>query len=175
MGRVLRSWPILKRLLDAMVPTDLKAKRQLHLDFSRERVDKRMATKTDRPDLWTFITRHGEVEGKQLVPIELYNNGALFMLAGTETTATLLSGLTYILLRHPTKLARLTKEVRDTFPYFDDMTMIKLSQLEFLNACVEEGLRLYPPLPVGLPRKIPESGATVCGRWVADGVCSCLS
>jgi cytochrome P450 len=162
MGRVLCSWPILKRLLDAMVPADHNAKRQLHLDFSRERVDKRMATKTDRPSGRSFITRNSEIEGKRLAPTELYNNGALSMLAGTETTGKLLSGFTYILQRNPKKLAHVTKEVKDTFSYFDDMTMLNLSQLELLNTCVEEGLRMYPPLPVGLPQKLPEGGATTC-------------
>lgn len=92
------------------------------------------------------------------------------MLAGTETTATELSGLTYLLLKNPVQLERLTKEVRSAFSSMDDMTMTKLSQLEFLSACLEEGLRMYPPVPIGLARTAPAGGATVCGHWVAGGV-----
>ncbi|CAO2653949.1 Nn.00g106820.m01.CDS01 [Neocucurbitaria sp. VM-36] len=166
---VCRSWPGVTGLLNALIPADVKKKRKTHISFSKERVDKRMARKTDRPDIWTFVTRHSELEGKGLAPTELLSNGSLFMLAGTETTATELSGLTYLLLKNPAHLGRLTKEVRSAFSSFDDMTMTKLSQLEFLNACLEEGLRLYPPLPVGLPRTTPESGARICGHWVAGG------
>lgn len=93
------------------------------------------------------------------------------MLAGTETTATELSGLTYYLHRHPEKMARLKKEVRDAFASVDDMTMAKLSQLEYLNACIEEGLRIYPPVGGVLPRDTPARGANVAGRWIPGGVC----
>lgn len=168
-SRICRAWPGLTRLLQAMLPADAKKKRKMHVEFSKERVDKRMAQKTDRPDIWTFVTRFGETEGKSLAPTELHSNGTLFMLAGTETTATELSGLTYLLLKNPEKLERLVKEVRGAFSSSDDMTMTKLSQLEYLNACLEEGLRMYPPLPVGLARSAPAGGAKVCNRWVAGG------
>jgi hypothetical protein len=169
-SRICRAWPGLTNLLQSLISADTKAKRQTHIDFSRERVDERMARKTDRPDIWTFVTRFSEIEGKRLAPTELHSNGTTFMLAGTETTATLLSGLTYILLKNPEKMQRLVDEVRGAFSSSDDITMTKLSQLEFLNACLEEGLRMYPPLPVGLPRRAPKGGAKVCGRWVGGGV-----
>jgi cytochrome P450 len=81
--------------------------------------------------------KNGEITG--LLPTQLHSNASLFMLAGTETTATELSGITYYLHQQPEKLARLKKEVREAFASMDDMTMTKLSQLEYLNACIEEG------------------------------------
>ena len=92
------------------------------------------------------------------------------MLAGTETTATQLSGLTYMLLKNPIKMQRLVSEVRSSFSSFEDMTMTKLSQLDYLGACIEEGLRLYPPVPVGLPRTVPKEGALICRNWVPGNV-----
>ncbi|KAF2846747.1 benzoate 4-monooxygenase cytochrome P450 [Plenodomus tracheiphilus IPT5] len=168
-GRVSRGWPGMTRLLNACAPKDMKAKRQTHLDYSKNHVDKRMARKTDRPDIWTFVMKHSETEGKHLAPTELHSNGQLFMFAGTETTATELSGLTYILLKNPEKMERLVDEVRGAFTSFNDMSMSRLAQLNFLNACLEEGLRMYPPLPVGLPRVTPVGGSAVCGHWVAGG------
>jgi cytochrome P450 len=168
-SKVAREWPGLTRLLQTMVPKDIKEMRKQHLAFSADMIDKRMARKTERPDIWTFVTRYGEEEGG-LNPNELHSNGALFMLAGTETTATELSGLTYLLMKNPDKLRRLTDELRASFASFDDMTMTNLSQLEYLGACIEEGLRLYPPFPVGPARVTPKGGASVCGRWVPGGV-----
>ncbi|KAH7378272.1 benzoate 4-monooxygenase cytochrome P450 [Pyrenochaeta sp. MPI-SDFR-AT-0127] len=165
--RVCRSWPGIAMLLQALVPADVQKKRETHIAFTKDRVNERMARKTDRPDIWTLITKYDE--GKGLEPGELHNNGLTFMVAGTETTATLLSGLTYLLLKNPIKLNRLTTEVRTAFSSFDDMTMSKLSQLTYLNACLNEGLRMYPPVPAGLPRRTPDSGAMVCGHWVAGG------
>jgi cytochrome P450 len=169
-GRISREWPILKIVLDALVPADVLAKRKAHMAFAAERVDKRMAKNSDRPDIWSYVTKYSETDGPTLAPSELHSNGALFMLAGTETTASLLSGLTYLLLNNPLKLARLRKEVREAFSSFEDMHMTRLSQLQYLQACIEEGLRLYPPVPIGLIRTTPKGGAVICGRWVAGGV-----
>jgi cytochrome P450 len=92
------------------------------------------------------------------------------MSAGTETTATELSGLTFMLLKNQDKLKRLTDEIRSSFSSIEGMTMTSLSRLDYLGACIEEGLRLYPPVPVGLARIVPQGGAYVCGRWVSGGV-----
>lgn len=169
-SRIGREWPGLTKLLQSLVPAEVKARKQTHVKFSVEKVNRRMARKTERPDFWTYVTKHGDTECKGLAPTELQSNGQIFMLAGTETTATLLSGLTYMLLKHPDKLERVTREVRDAFKSFDDMTMTKLSQLSYLQACIEEGLRLYPPLGTSIPRIVPEGGASVCGRWLPAGV-----
>jgi cytochrome P450 len=42
-----------------------------------------------------------------------------------------------------------------------------LAQLKYLNACIEEGLRMYPPVPSGLPRVTPPGGAAICGTWIS--------
>ncbi|XPS71817.1 hypothetical protein M3J09_003994 [Ascochyta lentis] len=120
-SKVCRAWPGLARLLQSMVPKDANNKRKQHIKFSAESTDRRMSRKTDRPDIWTFVTRHGEEEGG-LSPTELYSNGTLFMLAGTETTATKLSGLTYLLLKSPETTKRLTQELRAAFVSFEDIT-----------------------------------------------------
>lgn len=140
---------------------------------SVERVEKRMARKTDRPDIWTYVMRYSESEEnkeKGLSTTEMHSDAALFMLAGTETTATELSGMTHYLLKDPVRMERLKREIRDAFPTYEDMTMTKLSQLEYLGACIEEGLRMYPPVALGLPRTAPKGGAKVNGYWVPEGV-----
>lgn len=168
-SRVCRAWPGLTRLLRAMIPRDLKQRQKQHIAFSAGMIDRRMELKTERPDIWSLISRHSEEEGG-LAPSEMHSNGSLFMLAGTETTATQLSGLTYMLLKNPDKMKRLVSELRTSFSSFEDMTMTKLTQLDYLGACIEEGLRLYPPVPVGIPRTVPAEGAFVCGQWVPGGV-----
>jgi len=75
-----------------------------------------------------------------------------------------------MLLKNPDKLRRLNSEIRGAFKNFEDITMTKLGQLEYLQACIDEGLRMYPPLPTGAQRVKPAGGAMVCGRWVPSGV-----
>ncbi|KEQ90829.1 hypothetical protein AUEXF2481DRAFT_9105 [Aureobasidium subglaciale EXF-2481] len=106
---------------------------------------------------------------------EMYANAAIFMLGGTETTATLLSGLTYYLLINPDKMAKLVAEIRGTFASESDITVDELARLTYLKACIEEGLRMYPPVPGSLPRKVPEGGALVAGQWIPGDVTVAIS
>lgn len=91
------------------------------------------------------------------------------MTAGTETTATALSGLTYLLLKNPEKLKKLLEEVRAV----DDLSMLKgdvLRHMKYMQACFEEGMRLYPPVPIGNMRSIAKGGNTVLGQYLPEDV-----
>jgi len=46
------------------------------------------------------------------------------------------------------------------------MTLHRLAEHKYLNAVLEEGMRLYPAVPGTLPRMVPEGGAIVLGRFV---------
>jgi cytochrome P450 len=66
-------------------------------------------------------------------------------LAGSETTASLLSGVTYYLLSNPSILDKLVKEIRTTFQNEDSITMVSTSGLKYELAVIEEALRIFPP------------------------------
>lgn len=51
------------------------------------------------------------------------------------------------------------------------MTLNKLAQQKYLNAVLEEGLRIFPVVPSTLPRIVPMGGALICGKFVPGGVC----
>lgn len=101
-------------------------------------------------------------------------NASVLIVAGSETTATTLSGVTYLLLSNPDKLARLTDEVRNAFQSEEDITMAKASQLDYMLACLEETMRLYPPVPIGMPRIVPKGGRFISGSFVPERVCTTL-
>ncbi|KAI0874467.1 cytochrome P450 [Hypoxylon argillaceum] len=128
------------------------------------RVDKRLQQGSDQPDLWNCVE-----ESTVLTAGEIYANAELLMLAGTETASSLLTGLTYYLIKCPDKMKLLTDEVRGTFSSNEDITFEALSKLEYLNACIREALRVYPPTASGLPRVIAEGGTTVMGKWIPAG------
>ena len=67
---------------------------------------------------------------------------------GTETTATALSGLTYLLHQDSNRhaLDKLKAEVRGSFSTFEDITLDSLARLEYMHAVIQEGLRMYPPV-----------------------------
>lgn len=135
--------------------------------FSSDRAKERMALgPTDRADFMSYILRHNDEKGMSVAEIE--SNAALLVVAGSETTATFLSGVTYNLLRTPDVLAKLTKEIRDAFETQEDMTIVKLTQMDYLTACVEEGFRTYPPVPNGGQRRTTKGGNVICGQYVPE-------
>jgi cytochrome P450 len=51
----------------------------------------------------------------------------------------------------------------------DDITLENTEDLKYLKACMLESSRLYPSVIGALPRIVPHGGATICGRFVAEG------
>ena len=89
-------------------------------------------------------------------------------IAGSETTATVLSGLTYHLLKTPRAFNALKDEARSSFNSYSEINSISTQHLKYLNAVIEEGLRIYPPAPGGFPRVCP--GGNVAGHYIPKGV-----
>ena len=80
----------------------VQKKAQSHSKYTDDRIDRRLTREPEHPDLWTKILEKGQDESSGgLSRGEHHSNASLFMIAGTETTATALSGTTYHLLRHP--------------------------------------------------------------------------
>ncbi|PWY83611.1 cytochrome P450, partial [Aspergillus heteromorphus CBS 117.55] len=166
--RVARYYPWCAALVNPLIPRSLKKMQATHYRSCRERVDSRLARTVDKPDIWGLIM--AQKEELRLNREEMYTNSQLFMVAGTETTATALSGLTYQLLLNPDKLALLTKEVRGMFAHSAEIDMLRLAQMKYLNFCIEEGLRMYPPVPTGMARVIPKEGMEICGEYLPGNV-----
>ncbi|KAK0747071.1 cytochrome P450, partial [Schizothecium vesticola] len=91
-------------------------------------------------------------------------------LAGSETTATALSAITYYLLRTPKAMKNLRREIRTSFKTYSDINSKSTLDLPYLGAVIQEGLRIYQPLPIALPRVVPEGGDTVDGHMLPAGV-----
>lgn len=92
------------------------------------------------------------------------------LLAGSETSATLLCGVTFYLLTNPDSLQKLTNEIRNSFSSTADMTLRSLTKLPYLQACLDEALRLYPPVASTLPRLVKPQGDLVNGQFIPGGV-----
>ncbi|EHA25595.1 hypothetical protein ASPNIDRAFT_42038 [Aspergillus niger ATCC 1015] len=162
--RIARYYPWCSYFLNSLLPRSLKQRQASHYQSCKDRVDWRVDQSLDRPDIWGLVM--AQKESLRLSREEMYANSQLFMVAGTETTATALSGLTYQLLLNPDKLEKITNEVRDAFEQSSDIDMLRLAQLKYLNMCIDEGLRMYPPVPTGMPRLTPKEGMEICGEYI---------
>ncbi|KAI9873944.1 MAG: hypothetical protein M1830_010370 [Pleopsidium flavum] len=101
---------------------------------------------------------------------ELTADAFLMFAAGTDTTANTLSQGTWHVLRNPGILKRLKDELRQAMPKKDVMfDWATLENLPYLRAVIKESLRFSYGVPGRLPRIVPPSGATFCGRAIPPG------
>ncbi|KAK7991067.1 cytochrome P450 [Apiospora arundinis] len=137
--------------------------RDEHQKLTREKLMQRMELGAERPDFLEGLIRKKDELDLDMMKLQM--NASLLIVAGSETTATLLSGATFLLLTNPDALAKLTAEVRSTFADDADITLSSVSSLTYMLACLDESLRRYPPVVIGLPgwcpRAAPPSPATL--------------
>ncbi|KAI8955153.1 cytochrome p450 monooxygenase [Xylaria longipes] len=136
--------------------------RKGHMAYTKDKLRGRMELDDERPDLIEGLLKKRDVLSLE----ELELNAATLVLAGSETTATLLSGTFYLLGSHPDILAKLVHEVRTSFKSEDEIDLISVNGLSYMLACLNESFRLYPPVPVGLPRVVPKGGCNIAGHWI---------
>uniref|UniRef100_A0A8H7KAC0 Uncharacterized protein n=1 Tax=Bionectria ochroleuca TaxID=29856 RepID=A0A8H7KAC0_BIOOC len=157
-------YPILNALFTRFEPKSVTQQRVTHCKHSEERVNRRLKAGSEKPDIWNLVL--AAEEGKGLTLEEMHSNSELFMLAGSETTATLLGGCLYNLLMNPDKMKILREELDDRIKTEDDITFERTAEMKYLNACLKEALRIYPPVPIGSPRVVPQGGQQVMGKWI---------
>ncbi|KAM5361367.1 hypothetical protein ACJZ2D_013137 [Fusarium nematophilum] len=154
------------RLAAHLLPKKTKLAFREHRQLCHSTASARMERDTKRPDFLSYILRHNDEKG--MVRGEILELSDGLIVAGSETTATLLSGTTYFLLTDRAKYEKVVGEIRSAFGSEDEITIVSVNQLSYTLAVLNEGLRMYPPVPFGLPRKVPLSGELVEGYWLPE-------
>ncbi|OTA61603.1 cytochrome P450 [Hypoxylon sp. EC38] len=155
----------LAKLFGYLIPSSLLTRNQ-NSAYSRQQVEKRLAIQGARNDFVSLLAdkvRAGEV-GKE----EMTAHVSTLTIAGGETVATTLTSLTCFLTQNPDKLQRLVKEIRTAFKSFDKINATMAQRLPYLQAVINEGLRLFPPAAGGAPRVSP--GFELHGYYIPAGV-----
>ncbi|KAK4119116.1 cytochrome P450 [Parathielavia appendiculata] len=162
----LAHYPILLKLLLALVPTKFAEEQKKMTESSSAKLRRRMKAWKERPDLIEGLLKRADEWGLTLG--ELCANGSILIIGGSETTATLLAGVTYLLLTNPEPMRKLVAEIRGAFKSENEIDFTSVNRLPYLLACLEEALRMYPPVPMGLPRVVPKGGASIAGDYVPE-------
>ncbi|KAK1579224.1 cytochrome P450 CYP561D2P [Colletotrichum navitas] len=137
-------------------------------NLAREKTDKRLALRDDnRKDFMSYILRNNKEDGNGMSHEEIHANSRAFIVAGSETTATALSGLTFHLTRNPDVYRNLVQEIREAFASEEEITTKSTKRLTYLHACLEETLRIYPPAAETPPRVSP--GDVIDGKFIPKG------
>lgn len=167
--------PGVAQIVQLLLGQKLVSEGQKHMQYTVDKVKRRLERKTDRADFMTRVLEYNEEKGaekdfKGMSSKEMDSTSSHIIIAGAETTATLLSGATYFLLKNPRVLEKLKKEIRDGFTNEEDIDYIKVRDLPYLQAVLDESLRLYPPVVAGLLRVTPSSGEVIAGKPVPGNV-----
>jgi averantin hydroxylase len=134
--------------------------------ISTEKVKDRMTRPAGRSDFLEHVIQTTDCMSEA----DICANAVALIGAGSDTTATLLSGTTYFLLQHPEVLTKLSLQLRQSFQSESEIDQASVDSNGLLLACVMETLRIYPPAAVGFTRVVPKPGATIAGRFVPEGV-----
>jgi cytochrome P450 len=71
---------------------------------------------------------------------------------------------------NPGAQEKLKNEVRTVFQTQEEINLISVNKLPYMLACLDEAMRMYPPVANGLPRLSPEGGASVLGEYIPTNV-----
>lgn len=158
-------------------------------------VAKRLGAPTDRVDLLSKLKAAVDGDGNPLGREELTAEALTLLIAGSDTTSKyVLPGISpsvtgtdmisfrllfpsstcailYHLARTPHVQAKLHKELDEQLGTEDELvaTIHQIKRLPYLDACINEALRIHSTSALGLPRVVPESGLTVLEQHFPEG------
>jgi len=117
----------------------------------------------------TLFSKMIPEEGEQLFPDSLIAmESSNIIIAGSDTTAMVLTYLVYRVLLDPDVKRKLLEELSticSKTPGWEE-----LEGIPYLNNVITETLRLYSPVPGTLPRTAPKGGAMLAGYKISGGV-----
>lgn len=125
------------------------ARLQRHLAQIRTRVDvlcqQYRAAPAGRQDILSLLLAAKDEEGGSLSEKEIFDQLLTILFAGHETTAVMLAWAFYCLHREPDTLKALHAELA---PLSEQADPEEVARLPYLEAVINETLRLYPPVHI---------------------------
>jgi len=132
---------------------DTKSLRSFAIKQSQKRAAQLVV---NHKDLFYYLLEATKAEGTapQLEQRVIASNSLLAIVAGSDTTASVLSHIIYYLICNPEYQQRLRHELDESLAILagEPIKSNLLATLPFLNAVINETLRLLPPVPSGLQR-----------------------
>ncbi|KAJ8472743.1 hypothetical protein ONZ45_g16543 [Pleurotus djamor] len=134
-------------------------------------VAKRLATPTDRNDLLSKLQAGKDEDGNPMGRAELTAEALTLLIAGSDTTSNSTCAIIYYLASNPAVQAKLHQELDEQLGTEDELVSNanQVKRLPYLDAVINEALRLHSTSALGLPRVVPEGGMTVMGQFFPEG------
>ncbi|UZJ53677.1 hypothetical protein CBS101457_002997 [Exobasidium rhododendri] len=122
-----------------------------------ETLGERMRRGTEVPDVFGFLLDEEKQSMWKHTRLELAADTMLLVVAGSDTSSITMCLCLYHMIVHPEMMEQLRSELDSVFGKADCTDFDKLAKdCHYLNAIINETLRLYPPVASGLQREIPQ-------------------
>ncbi|KAI9842226.1 MAG: hypothetical protein M1837_007371 [Sclerophora amabilis] len=165
---------LLKIHLDKLLFRKLVQGTQRYEAYSKAQSDARVRQdpQIECRDVFQFLLEAKDPETGQAFSMpELVSESSLLIIAGSDTTSTALAATLFYLLHTPNALETLKSEVRSTFNEVEEIRSgAALSSCRFLRACIDEAMRLAPPVGGLMPREVLPGGIDIDGDHVPGGI-----
>ncbi|KAJ3538809.1 hypothetical protein NM208_g5743 [Fusarium decemcellulare] len=142
-----------------------------HIKFQKwlsAQVVERQKNKPDLPDVFSWILDDYDAIERPTKQdtTNLHGDAHLIVVAGSDTTAASLTCLFFELANNPETCKLLQQEIDAFYAENEGPSHQALSKLKYLQACIDESLRLHPPVPSGLQRMTPPEGLQVGDKFI---------
>ncbi|KAK0244643.1 cytochrome P450 monooxygenase [Armillaria nabsnona] len=131
-------------------------------------VSKRLEVPTDRNDMLSKLQAGKDEDGNPMCREELTAEALTLLVAGSDTTSNSICAIIYYVARTPSVQDKLHKEL-DEHLDSDVATAERVKNISYLQAVINEGLRLHSTAALGLPRVAPEGGMMILGNYFPGG------
>ncbi|KAF7886490.1 uncharacterized protein EAF01_011168 [Botrytis porri] len=136
-------------------------------ELTKKRIEMGEEPKTGQHDFMSHMLKKNR-EGEQAMPNEdILLHSLILVGAGSETTASAMSFFFYVTGMNTAQKQILQDEIRSTFTDESEINMVNCGQISYLQACIQETLRMYPPAAETPPRVSP--GANIGGEFIPSG------
>ncbi|TFK34044.1 cytochrome P450 [Crucibulum laeve] len=138
--------------------------------FANKKIEEsttRQLTYGIKSDILSVILNDHHDGGYRLSDDEAAADASLLIASSLETTSQAITTIFRHLAADKIVLARLQAELDEVVgAEVDELDYATLEKLQYLDACVQESLRIIPPAPAGPPRTTGEKGAIILERYV---------
>jgi len=142
-----RSFPWLSRLLDVqIIPRRITS---FFKNIIKNTINTRDAENIKRPDMIQLMMDiRGKENRRELDIDDMIAQAFIFFFGGFDTTSTAMSFMAHEIAVNPDVQKKLQREIDDALKESNgEVTYEIINRLEYLNAVINESLRLYPPIP----------------------------
>ncbi|KAJ4354575.1 uncharacterized protein N0V89_006312 [Didymosphaeria variabile] len=141
-------------------------------DFAMRETARRFENPGGKKDLISRFFDAHEKNPEEFTYTDVISMGTTQVSAGSDTIAVSIRAIIYHVLRNLAVKAKLVAELDEAKRKGELSNPIKhaeAAKLKYLQAVINESLRVHPALGVNLPRVVPPGGATIEGHYMPAG------